>query len=244
MKKLVFLLTVLLSVAVHGAWAEVKNGESGQCTWTFDTETGILTISPGSEGGVMADYEYVNTSSILDSYVNAPWWADRMNITQVVIEEGVTYIGKLAFNNCRLTDIVVPNSVKNVGAQAFLLSTATTITIGNGVTDIGDDAFYCLPYTPDGTYTKQTVTLGTGVENVGSAAFSYPSIQHFTLMGPAFESWEEAPDVSRLDETAIHVTFENYSGWIEKYPAYKPIWTGMPTVPDLRNGHQAAVPSS
>ena len=171
----------------------------------------------------MDDYQYVDTESVLDSYVNSPWWADRMNIKQVVIEEGVTYIGKLAFNNCRLTDIVVPNSVTNVGAQAFLLSTATTITIGNGVTDIGHDAFYCLPYTPDGTYTKQTVTLGTGVKNVGSAAFSYPSIQHFTLMGPAFESWEEAPDVSRLDETMIHVTFENYNGWIEKYPAYKPI---------------------
>lgn len=223
MKKLFLLLVVFLLSVSPSMRAEVKNGTSGQCTWTFDTVTGVLTITAGSDGGAMADYQYVDTESVLDSYVNSPWWADRMNIKQVVIEEGVTYIGELAFNNCRLTDIVVPNSVTKVGAQAFLLSTAKTITIGNGVTDIGHDAFYCLPYTPDGTYTKQTVTLGTGVKNVGSAAFSYPSIQHFTLMGPAFESWEEAPDVSRLDETTIHVTFENYNGWIEKYPAYKPI---------------------
>ena len=222
MKKLVFLLTVLLSVAVHGAWAEVKNGESGQCTWTFDTETGILTISPGSEGGVMADYEYVNTSSILDSYVNAPWWADRMNITQVVINDGVTYIGKLAFNNCRLTDIVVPNSVTKVGEKAFMTCTASTITIGDGVTDIGDDAFYCLPYTPDGTFVKQTVTMGKSVKNVGSTAFAYSCIQHLTLMGPAFESWTEAPSVSDFKETMIHVTFANYDGWIAAYPNYKP----------------------
>lgn len=222
MKKLVFLLTVLLSVAVHGAWAEVKNGESGQCTWTFDTETGILTISPGDEGGVMADYEYVNTSSILDSYVNAPWWADRMNITKVVINDGVTYIGKLAFNNCRLTDIVVPNSVTQVGEKAFMTCTASTITIGDGVTDIGDDAFYCLPYTPDGTFVKQTVTMGKSVKNVGSMAFAYSCIQHLTLMGPAFESWTDAPSVSDFKETMIHVTFANYDGWIEAYPNYKP----------------------
>ena len=182
MKKLFLLLVVFLLSVSPSMRAEVKNGTSGQCTWTFDTKTGILTISPGDDGGVMDDYQYVDTESVLDSYVNSPWWADRMNITKVVINDGVTYIGKLAFNNCRLTDIVVPNSVKNVGAQAFLLSTATTITIGNGVTDIGDDAFYCLPYTPDGTYTKQTVTLGTGVKNVGSAAFSYPSIQHFNRL--------------------------------------------------------------
>ena len=222
MKKLVFFLTVLLSVAVHGAWAEVKNGESGQCTWTFDTETGILTISPGDEGGVMADYEYVNTSSILDSYVNAPWWADRMNITKVVINDGVTYIGKLAFNNCRLTDIVVPNSVTKVGEKAFMTCTASTITIGDGVTDIGDDAFYCLPYTPDGTFVKQTVTMGKSVKNVGSMAFAYSCIQHLTLMGPAFESWTDAPSVSDFKETMIHVTFANYDGWIEAYPNYKP----------------------
>lgn len=222
MKKLFLLLVVFLLSVSPSMRAEVKNGTSGQCTWTFDTETGILTISPGDEGGVMADYEYVNTGSIQDSYVNAPWWADRMNITQVVINDGVTYIGKLAFNNCRLTDIVVPNSVTQVGEKAFMTCTASTITIGDGVTDIGDDAFYCLPYTPDGTFVKQTVTMGKSVKNVGSMAFAYSCIQHLTLMGPAFESWEEAPDVSDFKETMIHVTFANYDGWIEAYPNYKP----------------------
>ena len=69
MKKLVFLLTVLLSVAVHGAWAEVKNGESGQCTWTFDTETGILTISGLQQEVDRIRYDY-ETAELIISFPN------------------------------------------------------------------------------------------------------------------------------------------------------------------------------
>lgn len=222
MKKMYLFLAVLLLSVAQGLRAEVKSGESGQCTWSLDTETGILTVSAGTEGGAMADYQYVDGESVLDSYVDAPWWADRMNITQVVIKDGVTYIGKLAFNNCRLTDIVVPNSVTKVGEQAFMLCTASTITIGDGVTDIDADAFYCLPYTPDGTFTKQTVTIGAGVKKVGRTAFSYSCIQHLTLKGPAFETWTEAPEALKFKETMIHVTLSNYNDWITKYPDYKP----------------------
>ena len=76
---------------------------SGQCgddlTWTL-TADGLLTIS-GT--GKMWDF----------AWDDAHWRADRAYIKQVVIEDGVTSIGKSAFFSCRNLDSVT------IGAQAF-----------------------------------------------------------------------------------------------------------------------------
>lgn len=222
--RVALLYIVLQLTTVANVLADITNGTSGQCTWSFDDETGVLTISPGAEGGAMADYEYVNEGeSVLDSYVNSPWWANRKNVKQVVINDGVTYIGKLAFNNCPLSEIVVPNSVTKIGAQAFMLCMATSITVGDGVTEIGDDALYCMPFTLDGDFVKQTVTIGSGLEKLGNSAFAYGTIGHLTFMGPAPTSWTNPPEADKISETVIHVTYDNYSGWIAAYPEYQPL---------------------
>ena len=110
MKKLVAtLLMLMLCVAftVTAACAETYNGTTGDCTWTFDSATGTLTIS-GS--GAMAAY----TSSSM------PWAAYKDNITSVVIEDGVTSIGNYAFSNCScLTTVTIEGSIETIGSNAF-----------------------------------------------------------------------------------------------------------------------------
>ena len=128
-----FLLAGLIFLFSLSLSAETYNGTCGaqgnNLTWSLDTETGTLTIS-GT--GAMTDYEY-----------KSPWWYYRTSIKTVIINEGVTSIGKCAFSSCSsLTSVIIPNSVTSIGGGAFsYCSGLTSVTIPNSVTSIGDYAF-------------------------------------------------------------------------------------------------------
>ncbi|MDF2881243.1 MAG: hypothetical protein K0R54_1800, partial [Clostridiaceae bacterium] len=123
---------------------------------TFDSETGLLTIS-GT--GAMTNFNNSNDS---------PYYYIGDKIKSVVIEEGVTSIGKYAFyynfNNLetvtiadtvltiednafaycnKLISIVIPNSVTKIGGGAFAnCQNLSMVTIGSSVASIGVSAFY------------------------------------------------------------------------------------------------------
>ena len=168
-------------------WSEftnIKDGilASGTCgadgdnlTWKL-SETKQLTIS-GT--GAMADYSNTN-----------PWYDNRSSIKSVVIEAGVTSIGKYAFYNCdNLTSVTIPGSVTSIGNYAFnKCSSLASVTIPEGVISIGPRAFQnCTSLTsialPEGitsigirTFYQCTslksVTIPAGVTNIYDEAFS------------------------------------------------------------------------
>ena len=67
----------------------------------------------------------------------------RDSVTKIVMPNGVTSIGDLAFCGCEsLTAIEIPSSVTEIGAYAFFrCSGLTSITIPKGVTEIRDGTF-------------------------------------------------------------------------------------------------------
>lgn len=77
------------------------------------------------------------------SYGETPWFAYIEDITNIVIEDGVTTICEDAFSYCDgLTTVIIPNSVTTIGNYAFeWCSSLEEVTIGSGVTSIGDRAF-------------------------------------------------------------------------------------------------------
>ena len=78
-------------------------------TWTIDN-TGTLTIS-GT--GAMEDYAGYPDSA------RSPFY-DNESITSVVIEDGVTAIGEIAFEDCSaLSSVTIPKSVTSIGNSAF-----------------------------------------------------------------------------------------------------------------------------
>jgi len=88
--------------------------------------------------GAMADYNIQTVQTY------APWLFNTKNkISNVVVEDGVTSIGKGAFFSCHsLTSITIPNSVTSIGEQAFAgCSSLKSVTIPNSVTSIGQMAF-------------------------------------------------------------------------------------------------------
>ncbi len=135
-----------------GYYADTVNWygkDAGSCgdnvTYTFDAETLTLTIS-GT--GDMTDYSYSDV---------APWYNYQPCITTVVVENGVTSIGKQAFYatsvsaRCKsLTSVTIPDSVTSIGFQAFAGCTSlTSITIPDNVTSIGNGAFNNTGYYND-----------------------------------------------------------------------------------------------
>lgn len=110
---------------------------SGTCgsnlSWTLDDE-GVLTIS-GT--GAMNDW----TSYKKDT----PWYAYNSSIKKVVIESGVTSIGKCAFHSCNaLTSMEIPDSVTCIGDYvAYNCENLSNVTISDTsvMTSIGMNAF-------------------------------------------------------------------------------------------------------
>ena len=123
-------------------------------TWTLDAD-GKLTIS-GT--GAMKDYNAAENLS--PAYMNS-------DVKKVVIEDGVTSIGELAFYKCSsLTNITIPDSVTCIEYAAFHgCSSLSSITIPNSVTSIGIYAFvFCSSLT--------SITIPDGVTSIGYGAFS------------------------------------------------------------------------
>ena len=133
---IVMLLTLLFAL---GASAEVVGGncgatESDSVTWSFDTETGKLTI-----GGTGAIANYTKG----DGNNPTPWYGYRDQITSVVFSDGITSLGeRTCVDLKKITTCVLPDSVKSIGYGAFSgCSGLKTIDLGDGVTEIGTYAF-------------------------------------------------------------------------------------------------------
>jgi hypothetical protein len=100
-----------------------------------------------------------------------PWSNYRNYIASVVIREGVTSIGAIAFRFCKqLTSITIPNSVTTIGSGAFCgCGKLTSITIPNTVTTIGNSAFSeCTGLT--------SVTIPNSVTTISNNAFDYSGL--------------------------------------------------------------------
>lgn len=157
--------------AVTAAVQEIgkENSFSGSCgedaTWELDYSTGRLTIS-GT--GAMEDYSF---------YDKAPWYEYMYSINRVVIQKGITSIGKNAFWDCEyLTGVTIPEGVESIGDYAFLsCKRLRRITIPDGVTHIGRNAF-------DNCARLVDITLPESATSIGEGAFDgCDAIENFAL---------------------------------------------------------------
>ena len=119
MKKLIFILSIFLSFNTN---AKIITGEpcGDECTWSFDTDTGELTISGN---GAIKDYpfSFAGTNGLPTSNP-APWYQNleiRSNITKLVIEEGITSVGAHAFQSTLIQEVVLPSTITSIGTEAF-----------------------------------------------------------------------------------------------------------------------------
>lgn len=148
----VLLVAMMPQIALNADAAEVV--ASGTCganlTWTLDDE-GTLAISGMGE---MDNYGATAT---------APWYKYREQIHSVIINDGVTSIGDLAFWLLqKVTNVSISNSVTIIGESAFSGVNITELTIPDSVVTIGNSAFNGCGNLKNMYISEKTTTIGIG----------------------------------------------------------------------------------
>mgnify|MGYP004508757391 FL=1 len=125
--------------------------ESGTCgtdaSYTFDAETGLLTIS-GT--GKISDKMFLGNESI----------------KSVIIEEGITSVGNSVFEGCtNLTSAIVPNSVSEIGYSMFYqCKNLISVVLPDKISVIGEGMF-------EECFSLTDVTLPEGLTSIGRSFF-------------------------------------------------------------------------
>ncbi len=160
---LVSLLPAAAYAAQPGEQVELQDVSFSNITWNFNKDTGVLTI----EGtGVLGrgDDEY-------DEKVNYPW--KELEIKRLVIGEGITEIGYLAFKDQKsLESLSLPSTLKRIYDAAFKNCTAlTSVDIPASVVYIGSEVFQKCS-------SLQEVTFHEGLDSISSNAFSETALKN------------------------------------------------------------------
>ncbi|MDR0414551.1 MAG: leucine-rich repeat protein, partial [Prevotellaceae bacterium] len=97
----------------------------------------------------------------------SPWYSYRDQIREVVIEQGVTHIGRFAFFRCeQLRFVTIPNSVRTIGEFAFgQCRSLTSVNISSEVTTIRE-------YTFSNCSCLTSIVIPDKVTAIGESAFS------------------------------------------------------------------------
>ena len=142
------------SESVASAMGGTCGAEGAEVRWSFDSNTGVLTISGN---GAMADYFFTNNNG--EMHTTAPWKDFDADIKHVVIESGVTNIGSHAFFMCNnLESVSIPEGVTTIEDRAFWQTSLKNITIPASVTQIGStikEVFYQC-------YDLESITVANG----------------------------------------------------------------------------------
>lgn len=186
-----------IAESARGEFSEVKHlvcnyAGSGNCsdtiTWKLSGD-GVLTLTGSGE---MPAYETQSTTNNYYQTVTtstAPWGSYCAQITDIVVNRGITSIGSCSFFGCtNLTSVNLPRSLTVIHPQAFYdCSSLASITLPNSLTEIGEAAFQsCTALTeiaiPDGVTVLgekafadcsalASATLPEGLTCVGAEAF-------------------------------------------------------------------------
>lgn len=184
-----------LSYSAEGACGE-------NAAWSFDKKTGTLTVS-GS--GPMAEY----------ASTEAPPWQGYVlagKVTNLIVEEGITRIGSMAFFGCEsMLQVSLPDSLTSIGDSAFSYCRGLTrITLPAHLAVIEDSAFF-------GCTGLWGISIPAGVEWIGPYGFGMcGGLTNVVFRGDA----PELPLLNERDSTNFYgVTATVY------YPAGNTTWT-------------------
>lgn len=155
------------------------NGECSLCgapdpdnSISWDLSKGVLTLTGV---GRMKD--------------DCPWWDYRSSIKEIVISEGITYIGQNAFHGAEITEAILPDSVTEIGVSAFYwIDELTKVVLPDGIEVLPDRVFgQCSNLSdvkfPAGLKKIGNYALGAcaivdlelpeGLEEIGESAFAH-----------------------------------------------------------------------
>ncbi|MBR6400006.1 MAG: leucine-rich repeat protein [Firmicutes bacterium] len=178
-KKIFALLFAVTAVTLMNTavFANVYTGEVKGCTYSFDDETGILTLYGKGNMSYWSSQPWMNErfsirdveTAVISEGITTVGMYTFNNFTglkTVVIPEGVTLIGESAFQNCKsLKEVVLPSTVDRIAVNAFRESGIEKINFPDKLRSIESTAFYnCTGL--------KSIELNNSLERVFSAFLS------------------------------------------------------------------------
>ncbi|MBR1752455.1 MAG: leucine-rich repeat protein [Ruminococcus sp.] len=152
---------VMINSSITTRAIDINTGKCGDnITWAYDGK-GTLTLS-GT--GNMYDHLSYGDGDFAYFYEGIE---DENQINSVIIEDGITNIGKYAFSGFHdLTNVFIADSVRSIDNCAFRdCENLKSISIPYGVMSIGSSAF-------SGCIKLKNITIPSTVKCIGSNAFS------------------------------------------------------------------------
>ena len=133
--------------------AKIKTGATGGTNWSFDSDTGVLTVSGN---GIL-----YGTSA-----KQAPWQAISSDVLHIVVSEGVCKIGSYAFGYCfNAKTVTLPQSLTVIDSNAFYrCMSVKEVTLPQKLQTLGAGAFYNCKALCE-------ITLGATVSSIGKYTF-------------------------------------------------------------------------
>ena len=170
-------------------------------SWTYDTDTAVLTISGEGE---MYDWAAVGDED--SDLETVPWCRLLDEIKYVVIEEGITSIGTCAFADAEaLYYATMPGTLTAISARAFENCTSMyTVTIPEGVAEISD-------YTFSDCTALKFILIAESVTSIGEDAF-YESENIYNVYYPSSEEQWNTIEGYDNEELANAEFYFNSSG--------------------------------
>ena len=156
-------VSLLVTAVPTTAFAYSESGKCGDnLTWLYDFDTYTLTIT-----GTGKMYDYSATTDMFKNELTTAPWGNISFITDVVIDEGITYIGEWAFVSCDyLKNVSLPSSLTEIGNYAFIRSCRLeNINLPYGLKKIGNSALMSTAITE--------LTVPETVNEIGYEAFGY-----------------------------------------------------------------------
>ena len=157
-KRLLSLMLAALCIGLGLLGMEAQAAESGTfgsgLSWSL-TDEGVLTVSGVGE---MPDFTALR---------QIPWNEQQEKVRAVIVEDGITDLGKNAFIYCsNLAEISLASSVNSIGDYSFYgCSSLEKVEIPGGVETLGKYAF--------ANGGLKEVTLNEGLTTIEEGAFSY-----------------------------------------------------------------------
>lgn len=182
MRKLFIAITTALSLL----------SASAEVTYKYDESTKTLTFSGEGEMNVYS------TDIFGDTYIKPEWSDLKDEVEHVIINEGVTDIGKHAFLSfSKLQDVKIASTVEIIDVAAFEECKALAeITLPKGLKEFGEEAFFgCssltsisipekVTYLPDYIFQScsslKNIDLGN-VRKFGKQVFQYCGFEKFVI---------------------------------------------------------------
>ncbi|MBR2299461.1 MAG: leucine-rich repeat domain-containing protein [Alphaproteobacteria bacterium] len=160
------LIPALLAVILRPIIANASTCGNSDCSWSYNIENGVLTIS-GT--GALPEYDY-------NTYKYTPWYKQRANISSIVIEDGITSIGNYAFQNQNnVTSLSLPNSLTSIGSSAFSgANKLESAVIPDSVTSLGSRVF-------ENASSLSNLTIGNSVSSIGGFSFAGTAISSVNI---------------------------------------------------------------